>query len=192
LSVVDRNGKSSIRTSSPSQKLHVAGGIARVENSAACGFDIRNTNASFDTSISVGAAGNPNYCANWNAAANTQTDTSKPTWSVRLRVDTDQIQILRVAPGPGAVSNKLLITAAGELLPGTDNTGSVGKEGQKWSLVRATTISPGDLAFENNFRVTEDERVGLAFKNDAGEKIAVLDRKGNFYVKGKVIEDLPT
>jgi hypothetical protein len=32
---------------------------------------------------------------------------------------------------------------------------------------------------------------GFAFKNPAGEKIALLDSQGNFYVKGKVIEGLP-
>ena len=42
----------------------------------------------------------------------------------------------------------------------------------------------------NDFVVTEDEKHGIAFKNDVGEKIAALDRKGNLHIKGKVIQDL--
>jgi len=52
--------------------------------------------------------------------------------------------------------------------------------------VRATSFITGDIVLSNNFIVTEDEKAGVAFKNDEGEKIAVLDRKGNLYVKGEV------
>lgn len=38
----------------------------------------------------------------------------------------------------------------GDLLPLTNGTGNVGQNGNKWSLVRATTITSGDLAFEEN------------------------------------------
>jgi hypothetical protein len=50
-------------------------------------------------------------------------------------------------------------------------------------------VMPGDIVFENNFTVTEDPGVGLAFKNDAGEKIAVLDREGNLRIKGRLIQE---
>jgi len=185
---ISPEGNVGIGTSTPSQKLHVKDGIARVEHSAPSGFDIRNTGASFDTSISVGTAGNPNYYANWNCASNTQSDITKPSWSVRLRVDTDQLELVRVAPGPGAITKPFTVNAAGEVLPGVNNTGSIGKEGQKWSLVRATTITPGDLVFENGIRATEEGR-GLAFLNDVGEKIAILDARGNLQVKGKIVEN---
>jgi len=56
--------------------------------------------------------------------------------------------------------------------------------------VRAAGFITGDMKFANNYIVTEDEREGLAFKNDAGEKIAILDREGNLRIKGKVIEGL--
>ena len=56
--------------------------------------------------------------------------------------------------------------------------------------VKASGFITGDMKFANNYIVTEDEREGLAFKNDAGEKIAVLDKDGNFHIKGKVLEDL--
>jgi hypothetical protein len=42
-----------------------------------------------------------------------------------------------------------------------------------------------DLVFANGIRATEDGG-GLAFKNRAGKKIAVLDEEGNLYVRGQV------
>jgi hypothetical protein len=77
------------------------------------------------------------------------------------------------------------ITGAGDIIPPSDISGNIGTASNRWALVRAKTITSGDLVFENGMRATEDG-AGLAFKNDAGEKIAVLDREGNFYVKGEV------
>jgi len=77
-----------------------------------------------------------------------------------------------------------------------DNTGKVGigTESPAELLhvagnVKASGFITGDMKFANNYVVTEDEKEGLAFKNDAGEKIAVLDRQGNFRIKGKFIEE---
>ena len=166
----------------------MANSIARVENSAPSGFDIRNTNATFDCSISVGTAGNANYYANWNCASNTQSDPSKPSWAVRMRVDLDAIHFVRIGAGGSPIQWPFQFTAAGELLPSANNTGSIGKEGQKWSLVRATTITSGDLVFENGVRTTEDGD-GIAFYNPQGNKIALLDREGNLRIKGDVVKD---
>jgi hypothetical protein len=55
--------------------------------------------------------------------------------------------------------------------------------------VKATRFITGDVTFANDFTVTEDEKLGLAFKNDAGEKIAVLDREGNLRIKGRLIQE---
>jgi hypothetical protein len=46
-----------------------------------------------------------------------------------------------------------------------------------------------DLIFANGVRATEDGS-GLAFKNKAGNKIAVIDAEGNLHIKGNVIKDL--
>jgi len=56
--------------------------------------------------------------------------------------------------------------------------------------VHIPNLITGDIALANDFIVTEDEKHGIAFKNDAGEKIAVLDRQGNFHIKGRFISDL--
>jgi hypothetical protein len=95
------------------------------------------------------------------------------------------------ADGEGLPSGSTIaIESKGDLLPELDNVRNCGNASKRWKLVRAVTITPGDLVFENSYRVTEDETDGLAFKNDAGEKIAVLDREGNFHIKGKFISDL--
>jgi len=56
--------------------------------------------------------------------------------------------------------------------------------------VKATGYDTGDIRFANSFTVTEDEKTGLAFKNDTGEKVAVLDREGNLHIKGRIIQDI--
>jgi len=55
--------------------------------------------------------------------------------------------------------------------------------------VKALGYDTGDITFANGVRATEEGK-GLAFLNDAGEKIAVLDRDGNWHIKGDIIKDL--
>jgi hypothetical protein len=54
--------------------------------------------------------------------------------------------------------------------------------------VKCASVIPGDIVFENGIRATEDGD-GLAFKNPAGEKIALLDSQGNLRIKGRLIEE---
>jgi len=56
--------------------------------------------------------------------------------------------------------------------------------------VHIPSLSNGDIKFANDFTVTEDKNDGLAFLNPEGQKIAMLDRQGNFHIKGKFMEDL--
>ena len=56
--------------------------------------------------------------------------------------------------------------------------------------VHIPNLITGDITLANDFTVTEDEKAGVAFKNDAGERIAALDREGNFHIKGDLIKDL--
>ena len=46
-----------------------------------------------------------------------------------------------------------------------------------------------DIVLKNGLTFTEDGG-GIALKNDAGEKIAVLDHDGNFHIRDRVISDL--
>ncbi len=80
----------------------------------------------------------------------------------------------------------IAIQSAGDLLPDTDNTRNCGVNGARWALVRATIVTMGDLVFENGYRMTEHDGDGLAFLNPLGDRLAVLDGQGNFYVKGEI------
>jgi len=108
------------------------------------------------------------------------------------------------ADASGVNNGRFVIGDLGTAVSGTsvkrlviDNTGRVGigTESPAELLhvagnVKASGFITGDMKFANNYIVTEDEREGLAFKNEAGEKIAVLDRQGNFHIKGRFISDL--
>ena len=108
------------------------------------------------------------------------------------------------ADASGVNNGRFVIGDLGTAVGGTstkrlviDNTGRVGigteTPTEKLHVagnVKASGFITGDIVLSNNFTVTEDEKVGVAFKNDEGEKIAVLDKKGNLHIKGKVIEDL--
>jgi len=77
----------------------------------------------------------------------------------------------------------------GHAMPEYDNRYNLGDSKRRWKLIRGVTITPGDLVFENGVR-TSEENDGLAFFNPKGTKIALLDSKGNFHIKGKIIKDL--
>jgi len=57
-----------------------------------------------------------------------------------------------------------------------------------WYLTPTGQMHTQDIVLKNGLTFTEDGG-GVAFKNDTGEKIAVLDRNGNFRVKGRVVQD---
>jgi hypothetical protein len=56
--------------------------------------------------------------------------------------------------------------------------------------VNCANWQAADILFENEFRVTESEKLGLgkglAFLNDKGKLLMLLDRKGNLSVAGKI------
>ncbi len=81
------------------------------------------------------------------------------------------------------------LSCEGHALPTADAAYNCGDESHRWSLVRAVTVTPGDLVFENGVRATE-EADGLAFVNPNGVKIAVLDAEGNLHIKGNIVHDL--
>jgi len=112
-------------------------------------------------------------------AAENWTDTAQGTY----------VTIGTTATGSTATTERLRVTGDGNVVPPSDNTGSIGTASKRWALVRAVTITPGDLIFENGVKATE-EGDGLAFVNPKGKKVAVLDSEGNFHIKGKIIQDL--
>jgi hypothetical protein len=87
-------------------------------------------------------------------------------------------------------TEKMRITGAGDIIPPSDISGNIGTASNRWALVRAKTITSGDLVFENGYRFTEDTGSGMRLTNENGTTIAKFDHEGNLHIKGKVLEDL--
>jgi len=169
LSVVDKDGRLGVGTASPTARLHVQGPSMSVPQLRVY---------------------NPNNGSGLGQVAGIDLGTASG-WRVWLR--TRQNASWLELTGPSNIIRHRWYAGdyypGGHILPMTDNAQDLGSGTKRWRLIRGVTITPGDLRFENNFTITEDQ-IGLAFKNDAGEKIAVLDREGNLHIKGQVIQDL--
>lgn len=71
------------------------------------------------------------------------------------------------------------------ILPNTTNTYNCGTAGAKWLLVRGTTITSGDLRFENDWVMVEGDRVGMP-----DEGIVIVSPTGKrFRMKLEEIDD---
>ena len=77
-----------------------------------------------------------------------------------------------------------------QVYPSADNTYNCGNASRRWALVRGVVITPGDLKFENDFTITEAEKLGfqkgLAFLSPRGRVLMVLDARGNLKIAGKI------
>lgn len=108
--------------------------------------------------------------------------------------------------GTGATVDPLLIQVAGtnrcrfdtngDLRPETDNTIRVGLPTHRLTLVRAVTITAGDLGFENGWALTEGYKVGVsepgvAVVNATGEVVAFFGDTGFYAKTPKDVDDLP-
>jgi hypothetical protein len=79
----------------------------------------------------------------------------------------------------------LTLQRSAVIQPGSDAAGSVGTAIRRFSLVRAVTVTSGDLAFENGWRFTEDwERGGLRLLDSLGSEILSIREDGVFF-KGR-------
>jgi hypothetical protein len=74
--------------------------------------------------------------------------------------------------------------------PTVDDDGSVGTAALRFTLVRAVTITAGDLTFENGWRFTEDYKDdGMILKNRMGREMFAV-RESGLYIMGKKVESL--
>ncbi len=89
---------------------------------------------------------------------------------------TEAFRILTTADLRMAADKKLTFQPSAAaidcLLPAVDARGQIGNATYRFSLVRAVTITPGDLVFENGWKMTEAEKLGL------GEGIALVKPNG--------------
>ena len=67
---------------------------------------------------------------------------------------------------------------------GTDK--SLGYSDAKWSDLWVVNLHTGDIDLGNNFKIKEEGDDKIAFYNPKGDKVMVLDKKGNLYLKGQV------
>jgi len=180
LSVVNSSGWLGIGTHLPEYGVHIETGTVGPLRAASSppgtapnSFIVENlTSGNFKSQFTFRASGPPPIpSANKWSFGNDVTGTGKQDFFIYDEV---------------AAATRLFIASNGYVGIGTSSpTQMLHVAGR----VKATGYDTGDIRFANSFTVTEDENAGLAFKNDAGEKIAVLDREGNFRVKGKITED---
>jgi len=170
LSVIDAAGKLGIGIAAPARQVHLQGNNAvfrmdRDANSSAF-ILVRTAAGDFNTVwktfyVGVDASGVNNGSF---FIGDVGTAVSGPS-TKRLYIDNSG----RVGIGTEAPTEKLHV---------------VGK-------VRATQgFITGDIVFANGYTLTEDEKSGLLFLNQKGEKIAKLDEQGNLHIKGEFIKDL--
>jgi len=76
------------------------------------------------------------------------------------------------------------------MAPVVDNDWSLGTAALRLTLVRAVTITAGDLSFENGWRFTEDyEDDGMVLKNRMGREMFAV-RESGLYIMGKRVTSL--
>ena len=85
---------------------------------------------------------------------------------------------------------------ASDFVPGGDNMINLGTNSLRWKLVRGVTITPGDLKFENDWVITENEKSdlpksGLIFKSPAGKTIMILTEDGLYCDSVKPLSHFP-
>lgn len=83
----------------------------------------------------------------------------------------------------------------GSVYPSADNLFELGNAGKRWSLVRAVTITPGDIILSDRvtgkelYKINEDENSIFFSDVRTGKQLMRLDRDGNLVVTGKVFQD---
>ncbi len=82
----------------------------------------------------------------------------------------------------------------GSIYPSVDNQFEFGNASKRWSLVRAVTITPGDIILSDRvsgrelYRINEDENSIFFSDIRTGKQLMRLDRDGNLVVTGRVFE----
>ncbi|MGB7926155.1 MAG: glycosyl hydrolase family 28-related protein [Pyrinomonadaceae bacterium] len=87
------------------------------------------------------------------------------------------------------------IVTSGDLLPAANGTGNIGNNSRRWNLVRAVTITPGDVVLSDRqtgkelYRIHEDENNIYFDDIRTGAPMMRLDRDGNLHLSGKIYQN---
>jgi hypothetical protein len=81
--------------------------------------------------------------------------------SLILKARDNGAGLVEIARFQGAADPYLEISKAGHIYPVTDGVWNCGDATHRWLLVRGVTVTSGDFRFENGWRMTEAERLGL-------------------------------
>lgn len=85
-------------------------------------------------------------------------------------------------------NGNLIMNGAFDLKPSIDDNGNVGTAANRFSLVRAVTVTAGDLTFENGWRLTEDyDDDGIILQDRMGREMFAI-RKSGLYFMGRKIQ----
>lgn len=79
--------------------------------------------------------------------------------------------------------------ATGHIQPAANDTYNLGQSTKKWAEIWVVDTHFGDVNFANDFAITEIIKEGkeaLAFMNENGVQVMVLDSAGNMYIKGEL------
>jgi len=176
-------------TSVPNRILVVTGGVPLMQNAGPAGFDFRNTNTTFPAAIIVGPSGNPNLYGNWTGLTDSQVDTTKVSWSVRLDVGGDMYRVLRAPSGGGAMAVVMDVHGDGSI---TSKTGAQLTAGGTWQSfssrdakenIRQLTAEEARAALEAlqpvkyNYKVDTDEKHVGFIAEDVPDLVAAKDHK---------------
>jgi hypothetical protein len=83
-------------------------------------------------------------------------------------------------------AERLHISSAGVVSPGTTGTQDIGTSSLRWGVAYVSSIDTGDVRFDNKFKLTEHDKVGIdtpgmALCNAFGRVVAFFDEDGNVY-----------
>jgi hypothetical protein len=85
-------------------------------------------------------------------------------------------------------AQKMEIEASTGHLLATGSSQNIGKTAQRWGTAFVTSVDTGDVKFDNSFKLTEHDKVGvdkpgMALCNEDGEIVAFFDCDGTVYFR---------
>jgi hypothetical protein len=135
------------------------------------GVKIKNTGGTAIDGVVITASNQMNIGSD--SAASMNDTTVKAGQSIRFRTN-------------GA--ERMSISSAGVVAPTGAGTQDFGTVSARWNVAYVNSIDTGDVVFDNRFKLTEHDKVGIrtrgmALCNSAGDIVAFFDERGHVYAR---------